>query len=115
MRHLESMHHISHVSIGTCGLRLWYSARSDTRAMNFWWGSCCGKGFGANSVSTSLSFESRRTSVRVVLWQYWFTTMAEKRVSGMWWQRQWVGLYGPTLERDSHGDIKVVEWPTVQP
>ncbi len=53
--------------------------------------------------------------IRVVLWQYWFTTMAEKRVSGMWWRRRWVGLYGPTLERDSHGDIKVVEWPTVQP
>ena len=53
--------------------------------------------------------------IRVVLWQYWFTTMIERRVSGMWWRRQWVGLYGPTLERDSHGDIKVVEWPSVQP
>jgi lipase maturation factor 1 len=53
--------------------------------------------------------------IRAVLWQYWFTTMTEKHVSGMWWRRQWVGLYAPTLERDSKGDIKVTEWPTVQP
>ncbi|MGA9134969.1 MAG: lipase maturation factor family protein, partial [Candidatus Sulfotelmatobacter sp.] len=24
--------------------------------------------------------------IRVVLWQYWFTTLAEKRTSGTWWQ-----------------------------
>jgi Lipase maturation factor len=51
--------------------------------------------------------------IRVVLWQYWFTTRAEKRKSGMWWRRQMLGLYGPTLERESNGSIKVVEWPTV--
>ena len=53
--------------------------------------------------------------IRVVLWQYWFTTIAEKRTSGMWWRRQWLGLYAPTLEGDAKGHIKVVEWPTVQP
>jgi hypothetical protein len=53
--------------------------------------------------------------IRVVLWQYWFTTIAEKRTSGMWWRRQWLGLYAPTLERDQKGNIKVIEWPTVQP
>jgi lipase maturation factor 1 len=55
------------------------------------------------------------SQIRVVLWQYWFTTMAEKRRSGMWWRRQWLGLYAPTLVRDVNGTIKVVEWPTVQP
>jgi len=50
--------------------------------------------------------------VRVVLWQYWFTTMAEKRTSGLWWRRQWLGLYAPTLERDTNGSFKVIEWPT---
>jgi len=53
--------------------------------------------------------------IRVVLWQYWFTTIREKRATGMWWRRQPLGLYAPTLERQPDGQIKVVEWPTVQP
>jgi hypothetical protein len=53
--------------------------------------------------------------IRVLFWQYWFTTMAEKRETGMWWRRQLLGLYAPTLERTPDGNIKVIEWPTVQP
>jgi lipase maturation factor 1 len=53
--------------------------------------------------------------IRVVLWQYWFTSMAEKRESGMWWRRKFLGLYAPTVERASNGEIDVVDWPTVQP
>jgi hypothetical protein len=49
--------------------------------------------------------------IRSVVWQYWFTTLAEKRATGMWWRRQLLGLYGPTLERQSNGEIKVIEWP----
>src|SRR6266566_3279352 len=55
------------------------------------------------------------TQVRAVLWQYWFTTMAEKRQTGMWWHRQLVGLYAPTLQREADGRISVTEWPTVSP
>jgi hypothetical protein len=51
--------------------------------------------------------------IRAVLWQYWFTTMAEKRATGKWWRRELVGLYAPTLERSADGEIKVVEWPAV--
>jgi hypothetical protein len=51
--------------------------------------------------------------IRAVLWQYWFTSMAEKRANGTWWRRQLVGLYGPTLEREPDGSIRVLEWPTV--
>ena len=50
--------------------------------------------------------------VRAVLWQYWFTTPAEKRAQGTWWRRQLLGLYAPTLEREADGKIAVVEWPT---
>jgi lipase maturation factor 1 len=50
--------------------------------------------------------------VRAVLWQYWFTTLAEKRAQGLWWRRQLLGLYAPTLEREADGKIGVVEWPT---
>lgn len=51
--------------------------------------------------------------VRAVIWQYWFTTPAEKRSEGMWWKRQQLGLYAPMLERESGGRIVVLEWPPV--
>ncbi|HEY1470328.1 MAG TPA: lipase maturation factor family protein [Candidatus Acidoferrum sp.] len=53
--------------------------------------------------------------VRAVLWQYWFTTPAEKRANGTWWRRQFLGLYAPTLEREPDGKFAVVEWPTALP
>ncbi len=55
------------------------------------------------------------SQIRAVLWQYWFTTMEEKRKTGLWWRREDLGLYAPTLEREADGQIKVSEWPTVQP
>jgi hypothetical protein len=54
-------------------------------------------------------------AIRAVLWQYWFTTMSEKRSQGLWWRRQELGLYAPTLARDENGKIIAVEWPTVGP
>jgi lipase maturation factor 1 len=53
--------------------------------------------------------------VRALLWQYWFTSMEEKRKTGMWWRRKLLGLYAPTLERAADGKISVVEWPTIEP
>jgi hypothetical protein len=53
--------------------------------------------------------------VRAVLWQYWFTSMSEKRAQGRWWRCQFLGLYAPTIERESDGTIRGVEWPTVGP
>ncbi len=49
--------------------------------------------------------------VRAVVWQYWFTTPDEERTQGMWWRRQQLGLYAPTLERESDGRVVVLEWP----
>src|SRR5207248_1568827 len=51
--------------------------------------------------------------VRAVLWQYWFTTPQEKRANGIWWRREQLGLYAPTLEREADGRIVVLEWPTM--
>ena len=51
--------------------------------------------------------------VRCVIWQYRFTTPAEKRSQGMWWKRQQLGLYAPTLERQPDGKILVLEWPSL--
>jgi lipase maturation factor len=49
--------------------------------------------------------------VRAVVWQYWFTTPAEKRAQGLWWGRRLLGLYAPTLGRGPNGRIGVVQWP----
>ena len=53
--------------------------------------------------------------IRAVLWQYWFTSMSEKRSTGLWWRRQYLGLYAPALTREPGGQIRAVEWPTVAP
>lgn len=53
--------------------------------------------------------------IRVVLWQYWFTSMVEKRQTGNWWRRQLLGRYAPTVERTPQGEIKVVEWLDAEP
>ncbi|HZD32462.1 MAG TPA: lipase maturation factor family protein, partial [Candidatus Angelobacter sp.] len=50
--------------------------------------------------------------VRAVLWQYWFTSLSEKRESGRWWRRGYRGLYAPTLTVQSGGQPAVVEWPS---
>jgi len=55
--------------------------------------------------------ESAPKQVRAVLWQYWFTSMAEKRATGNWWRREMLGLYAPTLELQPDGKIGVVEMP----
>ena len=53
--------------------------------------------------------------IRAILWQYWFTSMTEKRTTGMWWRRQLLGRYAPTLERTPNGRVEIVEWPDVAP
>jgi hypothetical protein len=49
--------------------------------------------------------------VRAVLWQYWFTSMDEKRQTGNWWKRNLLGLYAPELSRQPDGNFVVEEWP----
>ena len=55
----------------------------------------------------------RPREVRAVMWQYWFTSMSEKRTQGLWWRRQFMGLYAPTLERKADGTIRGIEESTV--
>jgi hypothetical protein len=50
--------------------------------------------------------------VRAVIWQYWFTTPAEKSSQGLWWRSQLLGLYAPILEREADGKIVVLQWPS---
>jgi hypothetical protein len=53
--------------------------------------------------------------IRAVLWQYWFTSLAEKRSTGMWWRRELLGLYAPVLQIGPDGKLQVVEWPAPLP
>jgi hypothetical protein len=53
--------------------------------------------------------------IRTLLWQYWFTSIEERRKTGMWWKRQLVGRYAPTVEKTPDGEIRAVEWDDVQP
>jgi len=53
--------------------------------------------------------------VRAMIWQYWFTSMEEKRKTGLWWKRQLLGRYAPTVEKTSSGQTRVLEWDDVQP
>jgi hypothetical protein len=52
--------------------------------------------------------------VRAVLWQYWFSTLEQKRTEGVWWQRQLVGPYGPTLTQLPNGHFGIVDEPTIE-
>jgi hypothetical protein len=53
--------------------------------------------------------------VRALLWQYWFTTREEKRITGNWWRRQLLGLYAPVLTRTPEGRSAVIRWPDELP
>lgn len=53
--------------------------------------------------------------VRAVLWQYWFTTLAEKSASGNWWKRQLLGLYAPVVEKMPNGRYGVLQMPEALP
>lgn len=55
------------------------------------------------------------THVRAALWQYWFTDRATKRATGMWWRREYQGLYAPALERSPDGKFLVTDWPDSLP
>jgi lipase maturation factor 1 len=53
--------------------------------------------------------------VRAMLWQYWFTSMDEKRRTGNWWRRDLMGLYAPVLTRQPDGKFGAIEWPEPLP
>src|SRR5580658_8755469 len=40
--------------------------------------------------------------VRAMVWQYWFSDRAEKN-EGLWWRRELIGTYAPSLERQPDG------------
>jgi hypothetical protein len=53
--------------------------------------------------------------VRAVIWQYWFTSLETHRRTGLWWRREFLGRYGPTLTRGPDGRFQLVEMPDPAP
>ncbi len=53
--------------------------------------------------------------VRAVLWQYWFSTPQQKRTTGAWWRRQFLGSYAPTLTRLPNGRFGIAEQAPFNP
>ena len=53
--------------------------------------------------------------IRAVLYQYWFTDLATKRATGMWWRRKYLGLYAPTLQRTPDGKFLITGLPGSYP
>jgi hypothetical protein len=39
-------------------------------------------------------------AVRAMQWKYWFTSRAERRATGNWWNRRLVGEYAPALAKE---------------
>jgi hypothetical protein len=49
--------------------------------------------------------------VRAVLYQYWFSTPEEKRTQHIWWTRQYLGTYAPTIARQPDGRYAITAAP----
>ena len=110
----ESMLPISRGSTGICGLHLW--ARGAT-IPSFQIQKCgCSRTTGmCSNCLRAIHSRKRRRGIRVLLWQYWFTSMKEKRETGMWWRRKLLGLYAPVLEIGPDGKVAAVGVPEPLP
>jgi lipase maturation factor 1 len=58
---------------------------------------------------------ARPTHVRVMVWQYWFTTLSEKRATGAWWKRKLLGSYAPSLETTPEGHVVIAAPEQINP
>ena len=52
--------------------------------------------------------------LRAVLWQYWFSTPQEKHMHGLWWRREYLGTYAPTITPLPNGRFGMVAEPTLE-
>ena len=50
--------------------------------------------------------------VRAVIWQYWFSTPVQKRLTDAWWTRTLLGSYAPTVTKTSDGRYAAMDVPT---
>jgi len=48
--------------------------------------------------------------VRAVVLQYWFAD-SEQRRQGLWWRREFLGLYAPQIVQESNGRFQIIAMP----
>jgi hypothetical protein len=53
--------------------------------------------------------------IRAVIYQYWFTDLETLRRTGLWWRREDLGRFGPTLTLRPEGRPVMVEMPDANP
>jgi len=53
--------------------------------------------------------------VRAAIYQYWFSDMETHRRTGLWWRREYLGRFGPTLTLRPDGRPALVEVPDANP
>jgi lipase maturation factor 1 len=53
--------------------------------------------------------------VRAVIYQYWFTSLKEKRGTGNWWRRELLGEYAPELIMQPNGRPALLGTPLANP
>lgn len=53
--------------------------------------------------------------VRAMIWQYWFTSLEEKRSTGNWWKRKLLGMYAPELTKAPGGRYAAEAMPDQLP
>ena len=49
--------------------------------------------------------------VGAMIFQYWFSTPVEKRLTGAWWTRTLLGTYAPTLKKTADGRYATLRTP----
>jgi len=50
------------------------------------------------------------TQIRAMVWQYWFSDREEKN-QGLWWRRELIGTYAPSIERQLDGKFVITGMP----
>ena len=53
--------------------------------------------------------------IRAVIYEYWFTDVETRRRTGLWWRREYLGRFGPTLTLGPGGRPALVEMPDANP
>ena len=93
--------------------QMWFAALSDWRSQTWFTNFLARMLDGSRPVLGLLATDPFAGSpprfVRAVVWDYHFTSAAERSATGAWWKRSRLGLYCPVLERGEDGRMRFRE------
>ncbi len=108
--HLGFTRPTSRVSNGTCGSRRWETGAVSLRVVDR--RATASERLGRTGAVCAQSIPGTPPKeVRCVVYQYWFTSEQTRRERGLWWRREMLGEYAPTLEREPDGKIVILDFP----